>query len=94
MTDRKNPYDKNDIIRREAVMVAGPLKIGAYRVRDLDTGEFGPMQIHMTYDNMVMAVLGESSARLLATFVDRHLPKHPEILLTANATESTSPDQS
>lgn len=69
----ENTYDKRDIIRREACMIAdgtfAQLKIAAYRVRDLDTGEFSPLQFHMTYNNMVMAVMEEQAAKLFARFV-------------------------
>jgi hypothetical protein len=88
MSERKNTYDERDIVRREAVMIAGPLKIGAYRVRDLETGEFSELQIHMTYNNMVLAVLGESSARLLAQFVESHLPKPMIALVSEDGTKS------
>lgn len=45
------------------------MKLGAYRVRDPETGEFGPTQFHMTHGNYVLAVMGESSATLFANFV-------------------------
>lgn len=32
-----NRYDDRDIIRREGVIVAGCVKVAAYRVRDLET---------------------------------------------------------
>ncbi|OWZ90444.1 hypothetical protein B9J07_28070 [Sinorhizobium sp. LM21] len=50
-------------------MRAGPLKIAAYQVRDPETGAFSKNQFHMTYDNTVMAVLDESSAKLFASFI-------------------------
>jgi len=64
-----NNYDKKDMITRDAAIIAGPLKIAMYRVRDPETLEWSSPQIHMTFDNVVLAVLGESSAKLLAGFV-------------------------
>jgi len=69
----ENSYDKKDIVRRLGVINAGPLKLAAYRVRDPETGEFSNVQFHMTYDNMVMAVMSEESAKLFCTFVDMTL---------------------
>lgn len=81
-----NLYDKNDVVRREAVIIAGAMKIGAYRIKALDTGEFGALQFHMTYDNTVMAVMGESAAKLFADFVkDTVARQQPDIdTTTAN----------
>ncbi len=64
-----NTYDRTDMVRREKIIIAGPLKIAAYRVRDPETDEFGCLQYHMTYDNTVMAVMSESAAKLFASFV-------------------------
>lgn len=69
----ENRYDKRDIVRREAVLIAdgiGSMKMAAYRVRDPETGEFSPLQFHFTYDNTVMAVMGESAAKLFAKFIN------------------------
>lgn len=66
----ENTYDKDDIIRREKVLIAGPIKIAAYRVRDPETGEFSKLQYHMTYDNTVMAVMGEEAAKLFIRFIN------------------------
>ena len=74
-----NTYDKNDIVRRRAVLIAGPMKLAAYTVLDIETGEHGPVQFHMTYDNTVMAVMGENSARLFVRFVAENLPAAPEL---------------
>lgn len=74
MTD--NVYDKRDIVRREHVLMAegsGALKMAAYRVRDPETGEFSKLQFHATYNNMVLAVMEEESAKLFATFVKSSL---------------------
>jgi hypothetical protein len=68
----ENSYDRLDIVRRENVLIAdgdGFLKLAVYRVRDPETGEFGPKQFHATYNNMVMAVMGEEAAKLFAMFV-------------------------
>lgn len=72
-----NNYDKNDIIKREAVVIAGAMKVASYRVKDIETGEFGNLQFHLTLDNHVMAVLSESSARLLFNHIKL---SHPEVL--------------
>jgi len=64
-----NSYDRTDIVRREKVLIAGPMKIGAYRVRKPDTDEFGELQFHMTYDNMVMCVMPASAVKMLVSFV-------------------------
>lgn len=66
----KNTYDKSDIIRREKALIAGALKIASYRVRDPETGEFSKLHYHMTYDNTVVAVMGEEAARLFCHFVN------------------------
>lgn len=64
-----NRYDWRDIVRRESVIIAGPMKMASYRVRDPDTGEFSSLQFHLTYNNTVMAVMGEEAAKLFANFV-------------------------
>lgn len=73
----QNTYDKNDIVRREAMLQADGLKIAAYRVRDTDTGEFSSLQFHMTYNNTVMAVMGEEAAKLFAQFVGDTMNEKP-----------------
>jgi len=80
-----NRYDENDIIRREGCMIAGPLKIASYRVKDVCTGEFGSLQIHMTYDNTVMAVLGEESAKLLCKFIEMNVTSRGDRMTTDQA---------
>lgn len=67
---KPNTYDKRDMVRREAVIIAGGLKCAAYRVCDPDTLQWSALQFHVTYDNHVMAVLGEESAKLFAKFVE------------------------
>lgn len=69
--NEKNNYDKLDQIKRESVLLAGPIKIAAYRVRDPDTQEWSSRQFHFTYDNHVVAVMDETSARLFSGFVTR-----------------------
>lgn len=63
-----NSYDRTDVVRREKVLIAGPMKVGAYRVRDPETDEFGELQYHMTYGNTVMCVMPASAVRLLCSF--------------------------
>jgi len=77
-TPRKNSYDKNDMVRREAALIAGPLKVAAYRVRDPETLQWSNLQFHMTFNNTVMAVMGESGAELFANFVRDTLEKQSE----------------
>lgn len=69
-----NAYDKDDIVRRHSVLAAGPMKLAAYTVRDIETGEHGSMQFHMTYNNTVMAVMGAEAAKLFSRFVADNLP--------------------
>lgn len=72
----ENTYDKRDIIKREHVLIAdglGALKMAAYRVRDPETGEFSKLQFHATFNNMVLAVMEEESAKLFAIFVTSSL---------------------
>jgi hypothetical protein len=66
-----NKYDKDDIVRREGVLIAGGIKLACYRVRDTDTGIWSGRQYHMTYGDTVIAVMGEESAKLFATFVEQ-----------------------
>lgn len=65
----KNAYDKNDIVRQVSLIRSGGLKLAAYRLKDLETGEFSKLQFHATWDNTVMAVMGEEAAKLFASFV-------------------------
>jgi hypothetical protein len=69
----ENQYDPRDIVRREACIIAdgdfAQLKMAAYRVRDPETGEFSALQFHATFNNMVLAVMGDQSAKLFAKFV-------------------------
>lgn len=64
-----NRYDRADMVDRRALLRAGGLKIGAYRVRDPETDEWGVLQFHMTYDNTVIAVASEEAAKLFARYV-------------------------
>lgn len=73
-----NTYDSKDRVQREGTIMAGGLKVAAYRVRDVESGEYGPLQFHMTYDNTVLALMSEQAAKLFATFVNTQLaPKVP-----------------
>ncbi len=69
----ENQYDKKDRIKRGAVLIAGPLKMASYRVRDPETDEWSPQQFHATYDNHVLAVMGARTAELFARFINAHL---------------------
>lgn len=71
----KNTYDTRDRVARDAAIIAGPLKLAAYRVRDPETDEWSKTQFHMTYDNTVLAMLSEDSMKLLLGFAMRHYPK-------------------
>ena len=71
--DPDNKYDTSGIVKREAVMYAGDLKLAVYRVRDPETGEYGKRNFHMTYNNCVMALMGEEAAKLFATWVTSSL---------------------
>lgn len=62
-------YDKKGIVLQPHVLRAGSLKLAAYRVRDLESGNFSKLQFHMTYDNTVMAVMEEEAAKLFCKFV-------------------------
>ncbi len=68
-----NAYDRYDTVRREAVIIAdgvGSLKLAAYKVRDPETGIYGLLQFHVTYDNIVLCLMGEEVAKLFARFVN------------------------
>lgn len=70
---RKNPnrYDRKDMIQRLSVLYAGSLKFAAYRVRDPETDVWGPVQFHLMYDNHVLAVMGQESAKLFCTMYEK-----------------------
>ncbi len=73
---RVNHYDADDVIRCEAKLLAGPVRLACYRVRDPETQQYGGRQFHMTFDNMVVAVAGEEAAKLFARFVTDTLRTH------------------
>lgn len=78
--EQKNHYDRFDTVARDAVIIAdgaGQLKIAAYRVRDPENGEWGPLQFHMTHDNTVLAVMGAEAAKLFARFVTNTVGSEP-----------------
>lgn len=75
VTKNDNRYDRKDMVRRLGLLQAGSLKLAAYQVRDPETDQWSPIQFHMTYDNCVMAMLGEESVKLLVTFVNSQLEK-------------------
>lgn len=57
-------------VRMVKMLRAGPLKLASYQVMDPSTGEYGRIQHHMTYDNTVMAVMEDESAKMFANHVD------------------------
>ncbi len=69
----KNSYDLKDRVRRDSVIIAGPLKMAVYRIRDPETDEWSPQQFHATYDNHVLALMGEEVAKLFARFINTNL---------------------
>ncbi len=73
MTMVDNQYDKRDRVKRGAVIIAGSLKMATYHVRDLETDEWGPQQFHATYDNQVLAMMSEETAKLFAKFINSTL---------------------
>jgi hypothetical protein len=81
----KNSYDKFDNVRREHVLIGGGLKMAAYRARDPETGEFSSLQFHATFNNTVLALMSEESAKLFSLFVDQTM-KGESMLPVAEAT--------
>lgn len=70
----KNTYDRFDTVKREKVIVAdggigSQMKMAAYRVRDPETGEWSKLQYHVTFNNMIIAMMDEESAKLFVRFV-------------------------
>ena len=65
--------DKRDMVERRSYIIAGPIKVAEYRVRDPETLEWSKSQFHMTCDNTVMAVMEADSAKLFADFVHKAL---------------------
>jgi hypothetical protein len=63
-----NRYDSEDRVKQVSMVRAGPMKYACYQLRDIETGEFGPLQFHFTIDNTVIAVMGESAFKLFARF--------------------------
>lgn len=70
---KHNGYDRKDNIQLVSKLLAGNIRLGAYRVRDVETQEWSDIQFHLTYDNMVMGVMGEQAAKLFAHFVNNTL---------------------
>lgn len=68
-----NTYCDLDRVRRVAAISAGPLKLAAYTVADPETFEHGKVQFHMTWDNTVIGLMSEESAKMFAMFVCRTL---------------------
>ena len=67
--NRRNGYDFADRVQKTHELRANGLKIAAYRVRDEETGLYGKLQFHMTWDNTVLAMMSEEAAKLFARFV-------------------------
>lgn len=65
-----NRWDNEDVVKQISVMMAAGLRVAAYRVRNLETKEWGPLQFHMTYNNLVMAIMTEEAAKLFVNFVN------------------------
>jgi proline racemase len=55
---------RQENVKRIHLVSAGPLKFEAYRVRDMETQDWGPIQYHMTYGGTVLAVMGTEAAKL------------------------------
>lgn len=64
---------KTKLVSTVSAVLAGPVRMAAYRVRDPVTDKLSDIQFHMTYANMVVAVMGEDSAKLFARFVTETL---------------------
>lgn len=62
-------------VRVEREMIAGPVRLACYRVLDPVKGEWSSRQFHMTYDNYVVAVMQEASAKLFASFINSTFAK-------------------
>lgn len=73
--ENENRYSRADTVDRIMDMMAGPLKFGAYRVRDPETDAWSPIQFHLLYDNHVLAVMSESSAKLFVTMYQQVMEK-------------------
>jgi hypothetical protein len=71
-----NAYDKHDMVKRESVILAGPMKVAAYRVRDPETMEWSGPQFHFIHDNTVLAVMGPQAAKLFSRFVNGYFESH------------------
>lgn len=76
VTPIANRYDRKDRVDRVMVMHAGALKFSAYRVRDPETGEWSKIQFHLLYNNHIMGMLSEESAKLFCTMVKSALEGH------------------
>lgn len=88
----ENTYDKVDMVRRQSVILAGPIKLASYQVRDPETLEFSKLQFHMTYDNTVMAVMGEEAAKCFCNFVQSTLSRHAAIQVRGDITQQMIAD--
>lgn len=70
-----NPYDDLDVVRRESVILADSLKLAVYTITMPNLrGEIAPVpeqQVHMTFDNTVMAAMTGRDALKFAYFISR-----------------------
>ena len=65
-----DPIAATDGARKQAeTSHASMFGTAAYRVRDPETNEFSNLQFHATWNNTVLAVMGEEAAKLFARFV-------------------------
>src|ERR1700761_135125 len=54
--------DANGNVHMVAELRAGGIKLGAYRVKDPETGDLSTIQFHMTDNNYVCAVMGQEAS--------------------------------
>ena len=74
--DPNNRYDDKDLVKKLGELRAGPIKIASYQVKDPETGEWSSTQIHFTCDNIVLAVLPESFAKLYYNYIQMNHPEY------------------
>lgn len=73
-----NKYDARDLVERLYQLRADPVHVNIFRCRDVATGEWGPINVQMTYDGIVLALLPWQAAKLLAkamSYVDPEAPR-------------------
>jgi hypothetical protein len=82
MPDKKDFFD---MVQTDFVLKAAGMQVGAYRVRDVETGEFGKQHFHMTYNNYVMAAMGEEAFKLMANLI---FDSRPDLLADRHKTRT------